>query len=269
MTDEPLPRLDLLILARLATGSKPSAPSAIVDALFRLLGSRLTRRECSEQCSRWLETLKRARDIDERRVPTPQGLTRLRKALGVKELPKTWAKVWHALIPALALDLSGTAWTDLKSADELRARIIREHYQLATPRTPTLTQAVDAEIWRSLGFEESGPLTLNKLRRMVLERSLSMTIRAKSFDAAKAGQILAAAATGTTTTDIHVVRHALVERWVFDEDVSDESSESRPEPEPEPEPAPEPAPEPKPKARVETRPAPRPPDPPATPQCTR
>ncbi|MEM9457465.1 MAG: hypothetical protein AAGF11_25010 [Myxococcota bacterium] len=261
MTDERLPRLDLLLLARLATaGRQPPSPSRLEGDLFRFVEARLSRREWSAQCARRLAALEKAKDIDTRRSPTPKGLERLRRALNVKQLPGTWSKIWRALVPALALDLPGTRWADLDRADKLRARLIRQWSDLPLQETPTLTQAVDAEIWRSLGLPETGRLTLGKLRRAVLERSLETALRAKSLDSAKAGQLLATAAAGTTTRNIDMIQRALVGRWLFEAPAYEARTD--------PSSAPEPRPVSKPVTRrPDHRPAIRPPAAPSTPSA--
>ena len=191
MTDEPSQRLDLLILAR------------------------LSRDEWSSQLSKRLAALRAMGGIDDRRVPTPKGLERMRGALGVRELPTKWSEFSRALLPALALALPGSQWSEVASADKLRARIIRQDRRLSLPELPTLAQAVDAQIWQALGLDETGPLTLGALRRAVLERTLGISLRAKSIDVADVGQWLASAATGTPARTIVASQRALVRQWLL------------------------------------------------------
>jgi hypothetical protein len=217
MTDEHLQRPSLLILARLAS-SKRSPPSVekLEQDLFPFVEARLSRREWSSQLETRLAALRAEKLLDARRVPTPQGLERLRKALGVRELPARWSEIWRALVPALALELPGSQWSEVASADRLRARLIRQDRELSLPELPTLAQAVDAQLWQALDLPGTGPLTLGKLRRALLERTLGTSLRAKSIDAAEVGRWLATTAAGTTTRDIAAIQRALVGRWVFD-----------------------------------------------------
>lgn len=217
MTEDPQ-RIDLLVLARLATTSKPPSVKKLEQDLFAFVESRLSRHEWSSCLARRLRALRAAREIDERRAPTSRGLSRLREALSVETLPGQWSKIWRALMPALALQVPPTRWADVASPDKLRARLIRQEHELALRETPTLAQAVDAQIWRALGLDETGPLTLNKLRRAVLEQTLGSPLRAKSVDTVEAGHWLATAAAGTTTRDIATIRRALVSRWLFEEE---------------------------------------------------
>ncbi len=216
MTDEHSNRLDLLILARLATTTRqpPSVGKLEVD-LFPFVEARLSRREWSSRLTERLEALRAHGDVDARRVPTSRGLEGLRRALGVRDLPARWTEIWRALLPALALGLPGEQWSEVASADGLRARLIRQEHRLSLPELPTLQQAVDAQIWQALGLPELGPLTLSKLRRAVLERTLGKSLRAKSIDAAEAGRWLTSAAIGTTTRDIAASQRALVGRWLL------------------------------------------------------
>lgn len=216
MTDEHSQRLDLFILARLATTARhpPSAGKLEAD-LFPFVEARLSRSEWSSQLAERLEALRAKGAIDTRRVPTPKGLERLRGALRVRDLPSRWSEIWRALLPALALALPGAQWSEVASADKLRARLIRQHRRLSVPELPTLAQAVDAQIWQALGLPEAGPLTLGKLRRAVLERTLGTSLRAKSIDANEAGRWLASVATGATTRDIAASQRALVGRWLL------------------------------------------------------
>lgn len=219
MTDHHGKRLDLLILARLCTaGTRPPSAAKLEKDLYAFLEAKLSQPEWGSRCSEHLASMLERGDIDERRSPTPQGRQRLMQALGVRALPPRWSKMWRALLPALALDLPGPRWSEIGSAEALRARIIRQHHDLSIADTPTLTQAVDAQAWQALGIDETGPLTLGKIRRALLERTLSAPIRAKSVDTAKAGQWLATGAVGTTTRDVAAIQRALVCRWVFDEE---------------------------------------------------
>ncbi len=216
MTDDPSQRLELLILARLSTTTRrPPSVKKLEDELLPFVEARLSRGEWSSQLARRLEALRTKGALDARRVPTSKGLERLRVALGVRELPERWPEFTRALIPALALALPGAQWSELASADTLRARIIRQHRRLPLPELPTLAQAVDAQIWQALGFDEKGPLTLGTLRRAVLERTLGISLRAKSIDVDEVAQRLTSAATGTSTTSILASQRALVGRWLL------------------------------------------------------
>lgn len=216
MTDARPRRLDLLVLARLATtSSRPPSVGRLDADLFPFVQARLSRSEWSSYLADCLETLHAKGDIDERRVPTAAGLERLREALRIRTLPDRWVKISRALLPALALQLPGRRWSDVASADKLRARVIRQAHDLAVPEAPTLAQAVDARIWQALGLDEAGPLTLGKLRRAVLEQTLGSPLRARSLDTDRAGQWLATAAAGTTTREITAIQRALIDQWLF------------------------------------------------------
>ncbi|MCH9682887.1 MAG: hypothetical protein K0V04_15730 [Deltaproteobacteria bacterium] len=220
MTNNHEQRLRWLILARLATAkSRPPTPRKLEEDLYRLVQSRLARREWSSACETQLTDLLAKREIDERRRVTDRGHARLREALGVEELP-TWAQIWRTLLPALTLDLPAESWQGVNDGGRLRGRLIRESHSLDIAETPTTNQAVDAAVWKMLGFEDAGSLTLGKLRRAVLERELETRLRAKSIDADMAGQWLATAAADATTRHIDAVRRAMVDRWLFGEPAS-------------------------------------------------
>ncbi|MCA9649916.1 MAG: hypothetical protein H6712_14500 [Myxococcales bacterium] len=219
MTDARPPRIDLLVLARLATTKgRPLSVGKLEQDLFPFVEARLSRREWSSSLTDCLASLRKRREIDDRRVPTTKGLERLHEALGVRTLPERWSRIWRALMPALALQLPGRRWSDVASAEKLRARLIRQEHELSLPEAPTLTQAVDAQAWRALGLDETGPLTLGKLRRALLERTLGASLRERSIDTTRAGQWLATAAVETTTREIAAVQRALVSRWLFEDE---------------------------------------------------
>lgn len=232
MTDEPTQRLDLLILARLSTTShRPPSVKKLESELFPFVEARLSRSEWTSRLAERLTALRAKGAVDGRRVPTSKGLERLRGALGVRELPTKWSEFSRALLPAVALALPGAQWSEVASADKLRARIIRQARRLSVPELPTLAQAVDAQIWQALGLDETGPLTLGTLRRAVLERTLGISLRAKSIDVDDVGQWLASAATGTSTRSIVTSQRALVRQWLFDGEPA-----GTPEPKPDPDP---------------------------------
>jgi hypothetical protein len=178
MTDPLSQRLDLLILARLATaGARPPSPRKLEDALFPFVEARLSRSEWSSRCTERLEDLRAAGEIDERRAVTKSGLDRLREALGVRTLPSKWGQIWQALLPALALDLPGSSWSEISSASKLRARLIRQHRELDLPPTPTLGQAVDAQAWQAIGTDTKGKLGAQKLKLVLMQRALGIPVR--------------------------------------------------------------------------------------------
>ena len=217
MTDDHRQRVDLLILARLATAGTRSLSAAKVEQeLFRFVQARFSRGEWSTRCADGLEALRTRDEVDDRRIPTSKGRERLNRALGVRTLPTRWSKVWRALVPALTLELPGGQWSEVDSAEKLRARVIRQHHDLSLPPSPTLAQAVDAQAWQALGIDETGPLTLGKLRRALLERTLQSSLRANSIDTAGAGKWLATIAVGATTREVATIQRALVSRWLFE-----------------------------------------------------
>lgn len=180
MNEASVQRLDLLLLARLATaGPRPPAPSKLESDLFPLVEARLSRREWASQCAERLEALRAAGDVDERRVPTKTGLQRLRKALGVAELPAKWPAVWQALVPALVLELPGSRWQELAKADQLRARLIRRHRRLPVPETASLAQVVDAQAWQELGgpAKGKGKLGAQAVKLAIMEKALGIPVR--------------------------------------------------------------------------------------------
>jgi hypothetical protein len=178
MNDDELQRLDHLILARLATaGPRPPSPTKLQDELFVFVEARLPRAQWSLRCSERLRALRARGHVDERRLPTTVGLLHLREALGIDALPAKWARVWQALVPALALDLPGAQWSLVASAGKLRARLIRQHRRLPLPDTPTLGQAVDAQAWQQLGADEVGTLAPNRVKLALMQQALGIPVR--------------------------------------------------------------------------------------------
>jgi hypothetical protein len=178
MNDDEQQRLDLLILARLATaGPRPPSLRKLQDDLFVFVEAQLSRGEWSSRCTERLEALRARGDVDERRVPTDAGSTRVRAALGVEVLPDKWTAVWQALVPALVLDLPGARWAELAKAENLRGRLIRQHRRLDASEVPTLGEAVDAQAWEQLGVDETGALGATRVKLALMRQALGIPVR--------------------------------------------------------------------------------------------
>lgn len=178
MTDHHLDRLDLLLLARLATaGRRPPTPTKLESELFAFVEARLARREWSSQCAQRLQSLQARGWLDDRRTPTPAALEHLREALGVQRLPGQWKEIWQALVPAITLQLPASRWSEIATADKLRARLIREHYGLGIPPTPTLTEAVDAQAWQELGLDRANKLGEKDVKLALMQQALGIPVR--------------------------------------------------------------------------------------------
>lgn len=240
MTSTPDPhKLETLVLARLSsrTRSRPS-PAKMQSALSPYLEHTYTPAEQRELIARTVDSLRESGHIEAGALAlTDAGRERLRRGLGV-DRDLAWKDIKDR---ALVMVILGLAQTDkakkrIASPEGLRGCIIKERHGLETREAaPTLTQAVDALVWRALDVETDEALSLNKVRAHVLARLLGLE-RRLSRD--RLEQMLAAQAVHSGRTDTSALRASLIRHWVFLptlEQVQPAAEQDRPAPADQPE----------------------------------
>lgn len=147
---------------------------------------------------------------------TPKGVERALGAIGLRSLPPRarFQSLVQAYLVPRALGVSDErARKRVAKADGLRAAILAGE----SGATPTLQQAVDALVWKALGFPADGALTVNKLRERVLSRELG---DGRAIPLERAKRLAAAKAAGARRTDSAALAEAVVRRWVGSRDAS-------------------------------------------------
>jgi hypothetical protein len=152
-------RLEDLVLARLlAAGESSMSLSKLKETLEPLAKRRWSGASLSEALGRTLESLEAAGLATRNKrswKSTEAGCNRARNDLGIDgpAQPLPWTSVKNGLLVARALGLRNRAAAvldRLKTADGLRAALLRGHFDLPIDETPTLKQAKDALGWKLL-----------------------------------------------------------------------------------------------------------------------
>lgn len=207
-----------LILARLLVPAKrPPTAKSIARQLAPFFAHRLITAEWNAMFEAALEALVRSGDV----VAKPLTLTDIgrNKALawlGMNAVPPrlTWKTLQAAwLAPrALGAPVETPQQRDrLKSADGLRAYVLKQAYGLPLDGCPTLKQAVDALVWKQLGVETDRPVTRDTIIEEVIGRLLDLPGRFKSKPLQN---LLPATALGTAQTKPDDLRLAAIRRWI-------------------------------------------------------
>ncbi len=171
--DRSLSPLELVVLARHSV-AKPPGPADVVKDVHKLM---LPEEPVAGARARVVETLSSlqqrgllSRPLRTSRKITDAGSHALRGAFAVSRTP-TWAQARTAYLPALALELapgSDEAAKILKDGDRLAAARLRVHFGLSSDGT--LNSLCDALILDALGLPASRPLTLTRLRLLMLAK---------------------------------------------------------------------------------------------------
>jgi hypothetical protein len=217
MTSTPDPhKLETLVLARLSSRTRSRlSPGKMQSALGAYLEHAYTPAEQRELIERTVNSLRESGHIEAGALAlTDAGRARLRRDLGV-DRDLEWNDIKDC---ALVMAILGLAQTDkarkrVTSPDGLRGCIIKERHGLETREpAPTLTQAVDALVWRALGVETDEALSLNKIRAEVLAQLLGLEHR---LSRDRLEQMLAAQAVHSGRTDTSSLRASVIRHWVF------------------------------------------------------
>lgn len=171
--DRSLSPLELVVLAR-HSAPNPPGPSEVAKDVHKLV---LAEEPAASARARVAETLLSlqqrgllSKPLRTSRRLTDAGNLALRGAFALIHIP-TWSDVRSSYLPALALNLrpgSDEATRLLKDGERLVAERLRIHFGL--PSGGTLSGLCDALILDALGLSVSGPLTLTRLRLLMLAK---------------------------------------------------------------------------------------------------
>jgi hypothetical protein len=139
---------------------------------------------------------------------TQKGRERALSSIGLRALPPraNWRTIVRAYVVPSALGIADPRGKErVARADGLRAAL------LAQQGAPTLNEAIDALVWRTLEMPEGGRLTLKKLRERVLSRALGDQ---RTIPLDRAVRVAAAKAAGARRTEADALAEAVIRRWV-------------------------------------------------------
>jgi hypothetical protein len=219
-----------LILARLlVAGEKGESMANIKKDLEPLLVHRWSGAALSDVLDRTIIdldpaglvtlSLGKTRKSPVKLVLTNEGRRQALAFLGVDQLwpkPKpTWNVLRKAYLPASVLGLPASSEAALKtmSSDPVfKAVLLKRHYQLPTAEVPKLEEAIDALLWKLMGFEgETRKFTMKAIKTAVLNRAVGDS---RATDFKKAASRLAAQRTGARRDDAKELRDAVLRNWI-------------------------------------------------------
>jgi len=205
-------RLDLLVLARLAT-PRPPKLADLVKTLGPLAAPDATGAAWRATLTARLDALATAGAITRRPLQlTDAGRERLRTELGLPRTP-SWKDVQDRHLPALGLGLRpGTEHERRAFADAERLQSELLARQLGVNPAPSLNALIDAVIATELGLPP-GRLTLEKIRAHLLARRIGTSAKGKAVE-------IAARAVATSVrapnAKLNTLRSSLARRWLAD-----------------------------------------------------
>lgn len=171
--DRSLSPLELVVLARHSVANPPG-PSEVAKDVHKLVLAEEPAAGARERVAEVLSSLQQrgllSKPLRTSRKLTDAGNQVLRLAFTVNRTP-TWAEARSAHLPALALKLkpgSEEANKILKDGQRLAAERLRIHFGLSNGST--LNSLCDALILEALGLSATGPLTLTRLRLLMLAK---------------------------------------------------------------------------------------------------
>ena len=217
----------LVLLRLLPPGDKGESPTKIQKDLEPLLSHRWSGVPLSGALNHAIDDLKasglvtfllgKTRKAATKICLTANGHQRALEILGVAKLrPKTtWNIIRKTHLPALALNLPVSTDAQFKtiSADaSFRAILLKRQYNLPTAEVPKPDDAIDALVWKLIGFEgETRKFNVKNVKAAVLNRALG---DGRATDFKKAANRLIARDTGARRDDSNELRDAIVRAWV-------------------------------------------------------
>lgn len=208
-------RLEILVLARLATRAKKALTTgSLTKALRPFLERRLSAVEQRSHIERTLERLIALDQVAARPLALTDGGRRRLREFFATDRDLDWQVLRKHYVSATALALTPTDKVRKRIADKdgLRAGILWRHHSLPQTAPPTLKQAVDALVWRQLGVDTDGPLTLARIRAHFLQQMLGQK---RPLPGDKLTQLAAARAARSDGLGPDHLRLALARDWLF------------------------------------------------------
>lgn len=214
----PLPivhaNLDTLVLARLATTSRPGPHAALVQALRGFTPPHLDAAAWSTALFEAVTRLRAAGELDDQRRATAPGRS-LQARLGLTS-PPSWPRVTDHVLPGLALGVDATddrAHARLRGRDAWAAAILgRAFGTWHRGAPPGLSAACDALVWRALALPPPVQRTPPTIRTHFLAQLLAGGGGGATIE--RQAALLAAREVGAVRTDARALREALVRRWL-------------------------------------------------------
>lgn len=193
-------RLDLLVLARIATSKARPGLGSIASALRRFAPATVSETDWTHLVS---EALDRTKQLD----PAAE----VQERLGPK---RPWKQLAERVLPALGLglDLSDDkAIAKLTGRDEWTAAIAGRALGLwTTGPAPSLSALCDAYAWQSLGLPGRAKRCPPEVRALFLQREL----RSDPGPPDRLLRLLVARELEAPRPELRVLRDALVRRWL-------------------------------------------------------
>ncbi len=196
-------RLESLILARIKTSSRESAPPDIASALYRFAPASFGE-------PAWRDHIRRAvADLSSRGV----GPDELARRLG-KHSARTWAHYADRVFPALALGIEpgdAKAQAKLTGRDAWAAAIAARALGLWTDGPPPSPASVcDTYAWRQLGLTGRAKRCPSEVRAVFLQRELATDPGPPE----RLLRLYAARSIEAPRPELRALRDALVRRWL-------------------------------------------------------
>lgn len=195
-------RLELLVLARLATSAERPTIAALASTLRRFSPATMTE-------ANWLTAVESAAA----RVATLDAAAELTRRLGIPA-GRPWKQLAERILPALGLGLAASddkAISKLAGRDEWTAAIAARALGVWTEGPPPSLSAVcDAYAWRSLGLAGRPKRCPPEVRALFLQREL----HTESSPPDRLIRLLAARELSAPRPELRVLRDALVRSWL-------------------------------------------------------
>ncbi len=217
--------LEALILVRLLpAGEKGVKPADLRKDLEPLLAHRWSGNALTAVLERSLIKLVSRHQVlylpvkSKKTIPplslTDQGRQAILSLLGVSQLPArpkpSWSNLKKALLLGPALGLSGPT-AALARDDRLRAALLKQQYHLPLDEFPTLKQARDEWLRRTLGMGEKEKVSVDSLQSALLRRELA---EPRPLPVKKALDRLLARRLNARRDDTKELRDAILRNWI-------------------------------------------------------
>jgi len=215
-----LTRLEYLIMARLSVDKERKAVESgkIRESLYAYVAKNFSRRQWREYYALMIRRLAYSGFINEATMSlTDSGIEQLTRFVGGGLVP--WRTYKRIHFPALALGLQTPHKILVKriqyNQDQLIACVIANRENLDLPEMPTINQAMDAIVWNYLGVGTNQPLSLNRIRELVLARRIGAEYKFTNAHYAYLRRLFVAKLLGAKGTQIMDIQQQLITEWLL------------------------------------------------------